>query len=147
MLILFLNLKYLPLVFFLYFGFKYIEKSQNHFTIERFYYFLFSPLAPLRNDEVDDDHPNKEPLIHEVVLGVDGKVKKHNFEHKTEIPRGNYSWYIFKILHFKFYYSSFLIIPNKKMKQYQMLTTNMWVKLIYFIILIFYCKTFHSKMQ
>lgn len=47
--------------------------------------------APLRNDEVDDDHPNKEPLIHEVVLGVNGKVKKHNFEHKSDIPRGNYS--------------------------------------------------------
>lgn len=56
-----------------------------------FYYLFFHCVsAPLRNDEVDDDHPNKEPLIHEVVLGVNGKVKKHNFEHKSDIPRGNY---------------------------------------------------------
>ncbi|CAO1415202.1 unnamed protein product [Diamesa serratosioi] len=47
-------------------------------------------LGITKNDEVDDDHPNKEPLIHEVVLGVDGKVKKHNFEHKSEIPRDAY---------------------------------------------------------
>lgn len=65
---------------------------KNQFTIERFFILLFFHCvsAPLRNDEVDDDHPNKEPLIHEVVLGVNGKVKKHNFEHKSDIPRGNY---------------------------------------------------------